>query len=58
MYKESHKDTDTFALGAIFVTTNDVSKNVIYSVVKSVFKTLTPSKNFILYLNHLKNKKC
>ena len=41
---EKPKKTKTFGVGATFVTSSDVSENVIYNVVKSVFENFAAFK--------------
>ena len=37
MYKGMEKDNETFGVGATFVTSTDVSEDIVYTVVKAVF---------------------
>ena len=53
MYRGSDKDTVTFGVGATFVTSSDVSENVVYQVVKSVFENFDDFKKLHPAFNHL-----
>jgi TRAP transporter TAXI family solute receptor len=41
MYKGSDEDTQTFGVGATFVSSSDVPDNVVYAVVKAVFENFS-----------------
>ena len=56
MYRGSDKDTVTFGVGATFVTSSDVSENVVYQVVKSVFENFDDFKKLHPAFNHLQKE--
>jgi TRAP transporter TAXI family solute receptor len=44
MYRGNDEDTTTFGVGATFVTSTDVSEDVVYEVVKAVFENIDQFK--------------
>ncbi len=44
MYRGNDEDTQTFGVGATFVTSSDVSEDAVYTVVKSVFENFDDFK--------------
>ena len=54
MYRGNDSDTKTFGVGATFVTSADVPKDVIYNVVKSVFENFDDFKKLHPAFAHLK----
>lgn len=54
MYRGNDSDTQTFGVGATFVTSADVPEDVIYNVVKSVFENFDDFKKLHPAFAHLK----
>jgi len=53
MYRGTDADTKTFGVGATFVSSSDVSEDVIYNVVKAVFDNFEDFKKLHPAFNHL-----
>jgi len=53
MYRGTPNDTKTFGVGATFVSSSDVSENVIYNVVKAVFDNFEDFKKLHPAFNNL-----
>jgi TRAP transporter TAXI family solute receptor len=56
MYRGNPDDTNTFGVGATFVSSSDVSADVIYQVVKAVFENFDTFKRLHPAFNHLDPK--
>ena len=56
MYRGTDADTLTFGVGATFVSSSDVSENVIYHVVKAVFENFDQFKKLHPAFAHLKKE--
>ncbi|WP_291735313.1 TAXI family TRAP transporter solute-binding subunit, partial [Leisingera sp. F5] len=54
MYRGSDADTQTFGVGATFVTSTDVSEEAVYAVVSSVFENFDAFKKLHPAFAHLK----
>ncbi len=56
MYRGTDTDTETFGVGATFVTSSKVSEKVIYNVVKAVFENFDQFKKLHPAFNNLKKE--
>jgi len=56
MYRGNPNDTQTFGVGATFVTSSDVPEDVIYNVVKAVFENFDTFRKLHPAFNHLEKK--
>ena len=54
MYRGTNKDTNTFGVGATFVSSSDVPEKVVYQVVKAVFENFDTFKKLHPAFKHLK----
>ena len=56
MYKGNPDDVSTFGVGATFVTSTDVSEDVVYNVVKAVFDNFAQFKQLHPAFENLKEE--
>ncbi|MEA3468530.1 MAG: TAXI family TRAP transporter solute-binding subunit [Thermodesulfobacteriota bacterium] len=56
MYRGTDTDTNTFGVGATFVSSSDIPENVIYNVVKAVFDNFDQFKKLHPAFAHLKKE--